>query len=176
MLMPPTRSSETRVLRQLKAEPWESDERWAGVSAFGFGGINAHLALSRAPHYAPLPPKIARLAEPSIIIGVAGESAESLARHLEALADAPEDARNRAGVVGEGLIEPRSLTRALISSGEAAKLARQGSARRGRRGLWLSGAEVTRPTSGSLALMFPGVRRVRAQDRRPLRATWRSHA
>src|SRR5690606_8934482 len=45
----------TRFRLISKAEPWESDgERLAGVNAFGFGGINAHVVLSEAPE-APTP-------------------------------------------------------------------------------------------------------------------------
>ncbi|MFT6820092.1 MAG: acyl transferase domain-containing protein, partial [Myxococcota bacterium] len=36
-----------------QAQPWDSDERIAGVSSFGFGGTNAHLVLSNAPQTAP---------------------------------------------------------------------------------------------------------------------------
>ena len=42
-----------------EGEYWDSEERWAGVSAFGFGGINAHVALSQSPTYSPLRPKLA---------------------------------------------------------------------------------------------------------------------
>ncbi|HEY6040160.1 MAG TPA: polyketide synthase, partial [Kofleriaceae bacterium] len=39
----------TRFRVLAKAEPWEAAERVAGISAFGFGGINAHLVIGNRP-------------------------------------------------------------------------------------------------------------------------------
>jgi 8-amino-7-oxononanoate synthase len=59
-----------------KPEAWESEERYAGVSSFGFGGTNAH-AVVGAYH----PPKQLRLVAPSTVaagVSPAGEQAELL--------------------------------------------------------------------------------------------------
>lgn len=148
---------ESRLTPQRTAEAWESSERWAGVSAFGFGGINAHLALGQAPRYAPLPPRIARLAEPAAVLGVAGESAAELAARLDALASADQGALSASRQIGSGRYRAAMIDPTPEGLKQAAELARSGSARRGRRGLWLSGGEVAERSPKSLALMFPGI-------------------
>ena len=41
--------AESRFYVPTEAEPWTSETRWAGVSAFGLGGTNAHVVLESAP-------------------------------------------------------------------------------------------------------------------------------
>ena len=138
-----------------KKELWNDQDRWAGVSAFGFGGINAHLAISNGPQYSPLRPPISRTAEPRMILGVAAAHSEELASRLEALAEAPPQC---SVVIGEGparaaLIDPHpEMLR------EAAELLRSGKTRQGRRGIWLSEKGLLYGASSErLALMFPGI-------------------
>lgn len=76
-----------RVRPALTPEPWPEDvERLAGVSAFGFGGINAHLVLERADCRAKtiaLPPRPRRQ---DAELFVFADSSEVLPAQLRALA------------------------------------------------------------------------------------------
>ena len=119
-----------------KGEFWESDERWAGVSAFGFGGINAHIALSQSPIYSPLRPKLARLKQTQSLLAVASENEEDLALELESLANTPQ-LLNRTHQRGDGSIRAVLLDPTPDALKAAAKLVRSGQSRQGRKGLWL---------------------------------------
>lgn len=55
---PGLRFEETRLQLPSELEPWTNPKRVAGVSAFGFGGTNAHLVLENfSPENSPLPTK-----------------------------------------------------------------------------------------------------------------------
>ncbi len=148
-----------RLYPQQKGEAWESNERWAGVSAFGFGGINAHIALSQAPTYSPLRPKLARLKQAQNLLAVAASTQEELAMHLEQFAEIPN---THIGVhhYGQGVVRAVLLDPSSASIKEAAQMARAGQTRQGRKGLWLirdgllSDAQAQK---GQIAFMFPGI-------------------
>nr|AIT55261.1 GulD [Pyxidicoccus fallax] len=75
-----------------EARPWKRDARprFAGVSAFSFGGTNAHIVLGDAPAYAP-PAESARPAQPTLLpLSASQEGARSqmAALHAELLATA----------------------------------------------------------------------------------------
>ena len=118
-----------------EGEYWDSEERWAGVSAFGFGGINAHVALSQSPTYSPLRPKLARLKQTHNILAVAAEDEASLVQEIERLAEI----NNFKGAqqFGKGSIRAVLLDPSPESLHAAVQVLRSGQSRQGRKGLWL---------------------------------------
>ena len=155
-------SSPSRLYPLTHAESWSEEERWAGVSAFGFGGINAHLALSTAPTYSPLRPPLMRRAEPQILLGVAAPDYASLAETLENLAHPNHPPITRSQDIGNGPARAALIGPDREKLLTAARLARAGKSRRGREGLWLTDQGLMTPAerssnAGKLALMFPGI-------------------
>jgi acyl transferase domain-containing protein len=140
----------TRFRPVRRAEPWEAAprDRRAGVNAFGFGGVNAHVVLeghapSAARVAAAVPGRDADV-EPVLLLAAADPGA--LARAL--------DQGERSG--GEGparlaLFEPTpdrvARARAIVLRGE-----RWG----GRQDLWFSPRGLIQE-GGKIALLFPGV-------------------
>lgn len=130
-----------------EAEPWEGPVRRAGVDAFGFGGIDAHVVLE-----APPPP--ARTRARSVVPDTRA------VLHLYA-GDGPEEVLDalEAGRVGDG----RGRCRLAVLEPTPAKLERarkiveRGEAwRSGRGGMWYSPRALA-SRGGKTAFLFPGV-------------------
>ncbi|RPF29848.1 acyl transferase domain-containing protein [Streptomyces sp. Ag109_G2-6] len=150
----------TRMRPVTAAEPWErgAGPRRAGVNAFGFGGINAHVVLEEAPgagRPAALPVRrFLPPAGPAVPVGtprapgdvllLAAQDPAGLAALLAA--DAPVSGGEgpcRLAVVGPS---PQRLAL-------AAKAVARGRAWRGRGDVWFSPA----PLGGRTAFLFPGL-------------------
>ncbi|MEU9201097.1 type I polyketide synthase [Streptomyces sp. NPDC048332] len=77
--------SERRLEVVTEAAAWPAGPRFAGVSSFGYGGTNAHVALGEAPEGAPV--QAAPDAGGPVCLTVSGTSPHSLARNAARLAD-----------------------------------------------------------------------------------------
>lgn len=127
-------------------EPWEAPLRRAGVNAFGFGGVNAHVVLeapgaARADFRAPV-------AEPSpapAALLLAAEGPEALLAALDA---------GRSGGTGPCRLAVLEPTPARLVSARKAVLA--GHPRHGRDGIHFSPRGLL-TDGGRVAFLFPGV-------------------
>ncbi|MCP2309416.1 type I polyketide synthase [Kitasatospora paracochleata] len=167
----------TRFRPIAAAEPWEagSGPRRAGVNAFGFGGINAHVVLEQAPGTTPSPvlPLVGRAArsadpgpatatvqvvEPERVLRLAADSPAQLAA-LVAGADDP--ALLRAGRPEDGGPAPRCRLAVVDPTPKRLAVARRAVARgrawRGRSDVWHAPAPLLGPGGGRLAFLFPGL-------------------
>lgn len=162
----------TRFRTLDRALPWETapDQpvRRAGVNAFGFGGINAHVVLEEAPgrHFAPAAaPRgtrgegatAARVTEPERILLLAADTPERLTAALDAddsavLAAglAPERTHPGAGPVRLGIVDPTAKRLAL-----ARRAVGRGRPWQGRNDVWFRPAPLL--GTGKLAFVFPGL-------------------
>jgi acyl transferase domain-containing protein/phosphopantetheinyl transferase (holo-ACP synthase) len=147
-----------------RAQPWEMPVRRAAVSAFGFGGINAHVVLEQAPTEAasPLPPPAPRrpatVVEPERVLALAADAPEHLADLLRAddpavLAAGCSAPEYPCGRTRLGVVDPTPRRLAL-----ARRVVAGGRAWRGRNDVWfaprpLLGAEA----KGKVAFLFPGL-------------------
>ncbi|WP_314246659.1 polyketide synthase [Streptomyces sp. DSM 40907] len=147
----------TRMRPVSAAEPWERgpQPRRAGVNAFGFGGINAHVVLEEAPT-APRPAPVRRflpLGAPAAPVGPAAGGgvlligadtpAQLSARLAAAVPVSGGDGPCRVAVVG-----PTPQRLAL-----AAKVVARGRPWRGRGDVWFT----PEPLGGRVAFLFPGL-------------------
>ncbi|MFB7266150.1 beta-ketoacyl synthase N-terminal-like domain-containing protein [Streptomyces nojiriensis] len=147
----------TRMRPVRAAEPWERgpQPRRAGVDAFGFGGINAHVVLEEAPT-ASRPAPVRRflpLGGPAVPVGPAAgggvlligadTTAQLSARLASAVPMSGGDGPCRVAVVG-----PTPQRLAL-----AAKVVARGRPWRGRGDVWFA----PEPLGGRVAFLFPGL-------------------
>ena len=169
-LSQPHSSFSGRLYPLREIQEWSTTERWAGVSAFGFGGINAHLALSHAPTYSPLRPYLSRLAEPQTVIGIAAPSREALYKQVQELAESSQILEQGSQRIGNGLYRAAFLDPTSDILRKSAQLIQKGKKRQGKQGVWISYPDETKDLTtnknssmghgdlkGKLALMFPGI-------------------
>ncbi|MEV6676504.1 beta-ketoacyl synthase N-terminal-like domain-containing protein [Streptomyces erythrochromogenes] len=148
----------TRMRPVTAAQPWERGPapRRAGVNAFGFGGINAHVVLEEAPAAARPRPPVRRF----LPLGGAAAPVDPGARGEVLLigADTPAELSARLAAAspvsgGEGpcrvaVVGPTPQRLAL-----AAKAVARGRPWRGRGDVWFA----PRPLGGQVAFLFPGL-------------------
>ncbi|GAA1906517.1 type I polyketide synthase [Streptantibioticus ferralitis] len=160
------------------AEPWETGGGWeprrAGVNAFGFGGINAHVVLEQASGGGPSPVlpaatapvgsgrAAAVVAEPERVLRLSADGPDQLA----ALLGADDSAVLAAGLPDQGGPAPRCRVAVVDPTAKRLELARRavsrGRALRGRGGVWfaprpLLNAASAGPGRGRVAFLFPGL-------------------
>jgi acyl transferase domain-containing protein/phosphopantetheinyl transferase len=150
----------TRFAPLAAARPWQGPER-AGVNAFGFGGINAHVVLERPASAARVERRhAATVAEPERVLRLAAPDPAGLAALLdrpdaEVLAASREE-RERVGAdepARLGIVDPTPRRLAL-----ARKAVARGAAWRGRGEVWFSPRPLLGPAGGGLtAFVFPGL-------------------
>nr|HEX4315315.1 beta-ketoacyl synthase N-terminal-like domain-containing protein [Kofleriaceae bacterium] len=147
----------TRFRVPREAEPWPDDlPRRAGVSAFGFGGINAHVVVDSASVLVTRtrsPRRDRDRAAPAD--GIARYGADS----LDALTAAVADDRRGDGALRLAIVDPTAERREL-----AAKVIDRGKPWRGKHDIFFAPAPLAR-AGGKLALLFPGVEATFAPDR-----------
>jgi len=132
------------------ADAWRGPRR-AGVNAFGFGGINAHVVMDQHARSGPAGStsvSVASAATPALppLSVWAAESPEALATLLESGA-----APGGSGPCRLAVLEPtpKKLER-------AAAIARRGKRLTGRKGFWFSPRGLARD-GGKIAFLFPGI-------------------
>ncbi len=151
--------ADTRFTPIGRARPWRAPAtgapRRAGVNAFGFGGINAHVVLEEPPAAPPVacavvtePERVLRLAAPDLA-GMAallsGDDARVLAAGL--------DERTRTGApVRLGIVDPTARRLTL-----ARKAVQRGTAWRGRSDVWFTPRPLLGAAGGRTAFLFPGL-------------------
>jgi acyl transferase domain-containing protein/phosphopantetheinyl transferase len=150
------------------ASPWVSaGPRRAGVSAFGFGGINAHVVLEQAAGPAareagPAPRTRVTVDEPEAVLRFAAPTPDALIELLDG-----DDATLRQRGAGApaysgpgsrlGLVGPTE--RRLSVARRVARGSRRGgwAAWRGRNDVWLSSEPLLTQGRGRIAFVFPGL-------------------
>ncbi|MEU9246081.1 beta-ketoacyl synthase N-terminal-like domain-containing protein [Streptomyces sp. NPDC048385] len=168
----------TRFRTLDRARPWETvpgqPVRRAGVNAFGFGGINAHVVLEEAPGNRPAAvsrgagvvaargteaavPRRAEVTEPERILLLAADTPERLTAVLAADDSAvlaagldPAGTHPRTGPVRLGIVDPTAKRLAL-----ARRAVGRGRAWQGRNDVWFRPAGLL--STGRLAFVFPGL-------------------
>ncbi|GAA2133075.1 type I polyketide synthase [Kitasatospora kazusensis] len=152
----------TRFRTIATARPWETGPagapRRAGVNAFGFGGINAHVVLEQAPG----PTRTGRraavsVAEPERVLRLAADGPERLADLLAA-----EDSALLAAAEAEPAAgAPRCRVAVADPTPKRLALARRAVARgrawRGRGDVWFSPQPLLAAGGGRVAFLFPGL-------------------
>ncbi|MFC4080317.1 beta-ketoacyl synthase N-terminal-like domain-containing protein [Amycolatopsis samaneae] len=130
------------------ARPWEGEGvRRAGVNAFGFGGINAHVVLEQAPGSAT---PVVTVREPERVLRLAASTVDEMAVLLDG---ADRDVLAREGTDGPvrlGIVDPNPKRLAL-----ARKAIARGRGWRGRNDVWFAPEPLLR--EGKLAFVFPGL-------------------
>ncbi|MFY1702066.1 beta-ketoacyl synthase N-terminal-like domain-containing protein [Micromonospora sp. WMMA1923] len=160
----------TRFAPIATARPWEGDgPRRAGINAFGFGGINAHLIIEQdprsvgAPQVAATAPAAGAVTvdEPDQVLWLAAPDPAGLAGLLarddhevrrlgaEVAARSGRDASGRARL---GIVNPTEKLLAV-----ARKTVARGQAWRGGRDIWFSPRPLLADGAGKLAFVFPGL-------------------
>ncbi len=146
----------TRFRVLAKAEPWTRKRRLAGVSAFGFGGINAHLALGSETGTVTRSSLSARQRRE---ITSAERDGNSFGQNLLTLSGA-SIAELREGLAGKA-IAPGPMRLAVLDPTPerlvlANKVLDRGTAWRGKSDLWFAPKGLG-AAGGKLAFIFPGV-------------------
>jgi 3-oxoacyl-(acyl-carrier-protein) synthase/malonyl CoA-acyl carrier protein transacylase len=126
------------------ARPWPDRVRRAGVNAFGFGGINAHLVLEQAADPVPAPVLVF---EPERVLRLAADSPEQLAAMLDEPDPGSSTGRYRLGIVG-----PTAKKLAT-----ARKVVAKGRPWRGRGDIWFSPDPLLTDPRAGVAFVFPGL-------------------
>ncbi|MFJ3950909.1 beta-ketoacyl synthase N-terminal-like domain-containing protein [Streptomyces libani] len=154
----------TRFRTIATARDWETGGgrrvRRAGVNAFGFGGINAHVVLESVPGATavrrPRPAAVVR--EPERVLRLAADSPQRLAALLDtddsgvlaAAADLPAPGGGRTRL---GIVDPTAKRLAL-----ARKAVAKGGPWRGRNDVWFTPEPLLGGDGGGrLAFVFPGL-------------------
>lgn len=135
-----------RLIRE--AEPWEPDQRplIAGVNAFGFGGINAHVVLDAREEHSRRHRGRRTGSETADYRLVAGDSPEALLTALDEGHSGRADGRYRL-VIESPTAERRDLAR---------KIVRQGKRWSGLKGIWYA-PEGLAADGGGILFLYPGV-------------------
>ncbi|MCW4354241.1 polyketide synthase dehydratase domain-containing protein [Hoyosella sp. YIM 151337] len=151
--------SETRFAPIESAQPWElaggQSARRAGVNAFGFGGINAHVILEESLiRAAPI-----TVTEPAALVRLAAGTVSDLAELL-----AQPDSLLRQHDIGDGRVriaiaDPTPKRLAL-----ARKAVARGVPWRGRSNMWFTPTPLLEPGGGKIAMVFPGLEAEFAPD------------
>ncbi|MDQ7910391.1 beta-ketoacyl synthase N-terminal-like domain-containing protein [Phytohabitans sp. ZYX-F-186] len=160
--------AQTRFAPIPSAQPWESDgPRRAGVNAFGFGGINAHLVLEQAPDTVDaytagpgVPTRAVAVDQPDEVLWLAAPDPAALARLL----DGDGAAVRAAGIAGNGAAGTAGGCRLGVVGPDERRLAvarravAAGAPWRGARDVWFSPRPLLAgPAAGRLAFVFPGL-------------------
>ncbi len=140
--------AKTRFSTLDTARPWDSPVRRAGVNAFGFGGINAHVVLEQAP--VRTTPIVVHEAER--VLRLATRSIEDLREILSTSDSGVLAAESGEGPVRLGIVEPNEKRLAL-----ARKVVGRGKPWRGRNDVWFTDQPLLGPGGGKLAFVFPGL-------------------
>ncbi|RBM18539.1 type I polyketide synthase [Streptomyces sp. PT12] len=145
----------TRFRPASHALPWDGRPPRAAVNAFGFGGINAHVVLERAPS-APAFAAPFTVREPELVVRLTAADPGALAERLAAddaalRRAAPESA---GGGCRLGIVDPTAKRLAL-----ARRVVAKGGAWRGRNDVWFSPAPLLADQGhrGRVAFLFPGL-------------------
>ncbi|WP_406277020.1 polyketide synthase dehydratase domain-containing protein [Streptomyces sp. NBC_00191] len=146
----------TRMRPVTQKEPWHPGRvaRRAGVNAFGFGGINAHVVLEEAPGAFKAGGRVisAAAAPPAHMTLLAAPTAAELGRLVEAL---PESAAQVPGV-SEGPCRLAVLGLTPKRRALAAAVVARGKPWRGRGGVWFTPSPLL-ARDGRVAFVFPGL-------------------
>ena len=130
------------------AQPWEGDLRRAGVNAFGFGGINAHVVLEQAPAATGVGP--ISVSEPERVLQLAAADPAALAEMLSADDATVLAAPMLPGPCRLGIVAPTVRRLAL-----ARRVVAKGVAWRGRSDIWFTPRPLL--PAGRTAFVFPGL-------------------
>ncbi|MGA6165067.1 beta-ketoacyl synthase N-terminal-like domain-containing protein [Amycolatopsis magusensis] len=131
----------TRFRTTGTTEEW-TGHRLAGVNAFGFGGINAHVVLDQAARPAP----VIEVLEPERTLRLAASTVDELVRLLDGEPETGGTGPVRLGVAGP---TPKRLA-------TARKAVARGKPWRGRNDIWFT-PEPLLSSGGKLAFVFPGL-------------------
>jgi len=146
--------ADTRFRPIAEVLPWLGEVRRAGVNAFGFGGINAHVVLEQAPTSRPGPVAVL---EPERVLRLSATSPGHLAALLDTddstvLAASLDEREAATGPTRLGIVDPTPKRLAL-----ARKAVAKGAGWRGRNDVWFAPKPLLGNGGGKLAFVFPGL-------------------